>query len=99
MGVAFRMDTCVDVTVPYPVAENVNVKVVPASPFTISDEKSATPLPSVETVPPDNVADPDVAVRDAVTDTPAVDETFPDASINCTLGAADSQSAADGEYT
>jgi len=47
--------------------------VVPAFPFKINDEKSATPLASVVTVAPDNVAEPDVAVKDAVTDTPDVD--------------------------
>lgn len=71
---------------------------VPASPFNTNDEKSATPDASVATVAPDNDAEPDDAVNDAVTDTPDVASALPAASINCTFGAAESQSATDGEY-
>ncbi len=71
---------------------------MPALPFNTNDEKSATPFASVVTVAPDNVADPDDAVNDAVTDTPDVDNAVPAASINCTFGAAESQSAVAGEY-
>ena len=55
---------------------------MPALPFRINDEKFATPFASVVTVAFDNVAEPDVAVNDAVTDTPDVDTAFPAASIN-----------------
>jgi len=56
---------------------------VPASPFNTNDEKSATPFASVVTVAPDNDADPDDALNDAVTAAPGEgDKTFPAASIN-----------------
>ena len=71
---------------------------MPAFPFKINDEKSATPFASVVTVEFDNVAEPDDAVNDAVTDTPDVDNAVPAGSINCTFGAAESQSATAGEY-
>jgi len=71
---------------------------VPASPFKINEEKSATPLASVVTVAFANVAEPDVAVNDAVTDTPDVDAAFPPESITCTFGAVVAQSAVAGEY-
>ena len=81
-GVTWPIDTDVDVTEPYPDAENVNVPAVPAFPFRINGEKSATPFASMVTVAFDNVAEPDVAVNDAVTDTPDVDNAAPAASIN-----------------
>jgi len=55
---------------------------VPALPFRINHEKFATPFASVVTVAFDNVAEPDDAVNDAVTDTPDVDNAAPAASIN-----------------
>lgn len=94
---AFPIDTDDDVTDPYPVAENVNVPAVPASPFRIKDEKSATPFASVVAVAFVSVAEPELAVKDAVTVTPEVEAAFPAESVNCTFGAAESQSAVAGE--
>ena len=96
--VAFPIVTDDDVTDPYPVAENVKVPAVPAFPFKIKDEKSATPFESVVAVAFDNVAEPELAVNDAVTVTPDVDAALPAESVSCTLGAAESQSTAAGEY-